>query len=78
MAESLAALDWQRAQWATRILFKYCSTFDSTADDKICPMSGALMQALGTDRTVFVGHLFVNDTLLSCFEGTDPKAPLRR
>lgn len=48
------------------------------------------MQALGADRTllvltfpgtgqrVFVEHLFVNNRLLSCFEGTDLKAPLRR
>lgn len=32
----------------------------------------------GTGRRVFVGHLFVNDRLLSCFEGTDSKASLRR
>ena len=28
VAQSLAALDWLRAQGCTQIFFKYCSTFD--------------------------------------------------
>ncbi|HMT16719.1 MAG TPA: four-carbon acid sugar kinase family protein, partial [Ottowia sp.] len=30
VAQSLAALDWLRAQGARQVYFKYCSTFDST------------------------------------------------
>jgi len=75
--ESLAALAWLRAAGAQRFYFKYCSTFDSTADGNIGPVTDALMKALGTDltvmcpalpengRTVYAGHLFVGDVLLS-------------
>lgn len=90
VAQSLAALDWLRAQGATQILFKYCSTFDSTTKGNIGPVAEALMQALGTDRTVFVptfpgtgrrvfmGHLFVNDTLLNeCGMQDHPLTPMK-
>ncbi|MET0350477.1 MAG: 3-oxo-tetronate kinase [Rhizobacter sp.] len=75
--ESLAALAWLRAAGAQRFYFKYCSTFDSTAEGNIGPVTDALMKALGTDvtvmcpalpengRTVYAGHLFVGDALLS-------------
>ena len=71
VAQSLAALDWLRAQGARQIYFKYCSTFDSTPAGNIGPVTEALMQALGCDftiatpafpdngRTVFKGYLFV-------------------
>jgi uncharacterized protein YgbK (DUF1537 family) len=77
VAQSLAALRWLQAQRARQIYFKYCSTFDSTAQGNIGPVTEALMAALGTDftiatpafpdnqRTVFKGHLFVGDVLLS-------------
>ena len=77
VAQSLAALDWLRAQGAVQILFKYCSTFDSTPDGNIGPVAVALADALGArrvlvcpafpgaGRTVYQGHLFVNDRLLS-------------
>jgi len=77
IAQSLAALKWLQAQGAQQIYFKYCSTFDSTAQGNIGPVAEALMDALGTDftiatpafpdngRTVFKGHLFVGDVLLS-------------
>ena len=77
VAESLAALAWLRAQGAEQIYFKYCSTFDSTAKGNIGPVTQALMQALDVpfcistpafpdnQRTVFKGHLFVGDVLLS-------------
>jgi uncharacterized protein YgbK (DUF1537 family) len=77
VAQSLAALRWLEAQGARQIYFKYCSTFDSTAEGNIGPVAEALMDALGTDftiatpafpdnqRTVFKGHLFVGDVLLS-------------
>ena len=77
VAQSLAALQWLQAQGAEQIYFKYCSTFDSTAEGNIGPVIDALMQALGTDftiatpafpdnkRTVFKGYLFVGDVLLN-------------
>ena len=77
VAQSLAALAWLRAQGAQQIYFKYCSTFDSTAQGNIGPVTEALMDALGAafsittpafpdnQRTVFKGHLFVGDVLLS-------------
>ena len=77
IAQSLAALRWLQAQGAEQIYFKYCSTFDSTAQGNIGPVAEALMDALGTDftiatpafpdnqRTVFKGHLFVGDGLLN-------------
>ncbi|QKV19100.1 3-oxo-tetronate kinase [Oricola thermophila] len=75
--QSLAALDWLRAQGCTQFLFKYCSTFDSTDRGNIGPVAEALSDALGggpvvfcpafpaTGRTVYQGHLFVGDRLLS-------------
>ncbi len=75
--ESLAALRWLQAAGARQFYFKYCSTFDSTPAGNIGPVAEALMDALGIDfaiacpafpengRTVFRGHLFVGDELLS-------------
>ena len=77
IAQSLDALQWLQAQGAEQIYFKYCSTFDSTAEGNIGPVTEALMAALGTDftiatpafpdngRTVFKGYLFVGDVLLN-------------
>ena len=77
VAESLAALQWLRDQGCEQIFFKYCSTFDSTAAGNIGQVSEALLEALGCDftlacpafpengRTIFRGHLFVQDQLLS-------------
>ena len=77
VAQSLAALRWLQAQGAKQIYFKYCSTFDSTAQGNIGPVTEALMDALSCDftiatpafpdnqRTVFKGHLFVGDVLLN-------------
>jgi uncharacterized protein YgbK (DUF1537 family) len=77
IAQSLAALDWLRAHGAERIYFKYCSTFDSTPRGNIGPVTEALQAALGAGivpatpayprngRTVYLGHLFVGDVLLS-------------
>ncbi|MYQ48871.1 hypothetical protein GTW40_28225 [Streptomyces sp. SID4985] len=74
---SLRALAWLRGAGAEQIYFKYCSTFDSTPAGNIGPVTEALMDALGADftvatpafpdngRTVFKGHLFVGDVLLS-------------
>lgn len=77
VAKSLEALDWLRAQGCTQFFFKYCSTFDSTPEGNIGPVADALADALdahqvivcpafpGTGRSVYQGHLFVNDVLLS-------------
>jgi uncharacterized protein YgbK (DUF1537 family) len=77
VAQSLDALRWLQAQGAGQIYFKYCSTFDSTPAGNIGPVTDALMDVLGADmtivcpafpengRTVFKGHLFVGDVLLS-------------
>jgi uncharacterized protein YgbK (DUF1537 family) len=95
--QSLAALDWLRGHGAERFYFKYCSTFDSTPQGNIGPVTEALQSALGggptglpsccalrcsplgrpggltpttpayprNGRTVYLGHLFVGDLLLS-------------
>ncbi|MEM9435681.1 MAG: 3-oxo-tetronate kinase [Pseudomonadota bacterium] len=77
VAQSLAALDWLKAQGCSQFFFKYCSTFDSTPEGNIGPVADALTLALGADRvivcpafpgtgrSVYQGHLFVNDRLLS-------------
>jgi len=44
--QSLEALDWLRAQGCEQIFFKYCSTFDSTAEGNIGPVADALAEAL--------------------------------
>ena len=88
--QSLAASQWLREQGARQLYFKYCSTFDSTAEGNIGPVTEALMDALGCDftiatpafpdngRTVFKGHLFVGDVLLSDSGMKDhPLTPMR-
>ncbi|ARJ06826.1 HPr kinase [Cnuibacter physcomitrellae] len=77
VAQSMDALDWLREQGATQIFFKYCSTFDSRADGNIGPVADALGRALAATRVVFVpasprhlrtqymGHLYVDQKLLS-------------
>ena len=77
IAQSLEALKWLQAQGAEQIYFKYCSTFDSTPEGNIGPVTDALMDALGCDftiatpafpdngRTVFKGYLFAGNVLLN-------------
>ena len=81
VAQSLEALKWLQAQGhngqSPQIYFKYCSTFDSTPEGNIGPVTEALMDALGTDftiatpafpdngRTVFKGYLFAGNVLLN-------------
>jgi len=77
VAQSLEALDWLRKAGARQFVFKYCSTFDSTEKGNIGPVADALLEALGapfsiacpafpeTGRTIYKGHLFVGDLLLS-------------
>jgi uncharacterized protein YgbK (DUF1537 family) len=77
VAESLAACEALLAAGARQILFKYCSTFDSTDQGNIGPVADALLKRLGAGfaiacpafptngRTIFQGHLFVGAALLS-------------
>jgi len=44
---SLNALAWLRQAGARQILFKYCSTFDSTDEGNIGPVAEALLDSLG-------------------------------
>jgi 3-dehydrotetronate 4-kinase len=90
VAQSLAALDCLRRAGARQILFKYCSTFDSTDAGNIGPVADALLDALGGDftifcpafpengRTIYKGYLFVGDVLLSESGMRDhPLTPMR-
>jgi 3-dehydrotetronate 4-kinase len=77
VAESLAALERLRALGTSHVFLKVCSTFDSTPEGNIGPVADALLDALGGDlalvcpafpangRTVYLGHLFVHEALLS-------------
>ncbi len=81
VTQSLAALRWLRAEGCRQFFFKYCSTFDSTDAGNIGPVARALLDALSelpgggftiacpafpeNGRTVYRGHLFVGDALLS-------------
>jgi uncharacterized protein YgbK (DUF1537 family) len=74
---SLAAARWLRSRGARQLYFKVCSTFDSTPRGNIGPVAEALLAETGarqalvtpafpeTGRTVYKGHLFVGDVLLS-------------
>jgi len=53
LAETRAALAWLKAAGAQRFFWKYCSTFDSTAEGNIGPVAEALMQDIGTDQTIY-------------------------
>lgn len=80
IAQSLAALRWVQERGAEQIYFKYCSTFDSTPAGNIGPVTEALLDVLHGPgggftiacpafpenlRTVYKGHLFAGDQLLS-------------
>lgn len=90
VAEARRALRWLTSAGAGRIFWKYCSTFDSTPRGNIGPVAEALMDDLGTRRTiyspsfpengrrVFMGNLFVGDQLLSESPMKDhPLTPMR-
>ncbi len=75
--QSLESCRWLRRQGVRQIYFKVCSTFDSTTQGNIGPVIEALMDEFDcdfsvvlpafpdNDRTVYKGHLFVGDSLLS-------------
>ena len=90
VAWSLQACEALLGAGAKQILFKYCSTFDSTDQGNIGPVTDALMQRLGArftiacpafpanGRSVFQGHLFVGAMLLSDSPMKDhPLTPMR-
>ena len=72
-----AAYDWLSARGAKHVMYKVCSTFDSTDAGNIGPVADALgAKAHGgcalvtpafpeTGRTVYLGHLFVGSTPLN-------------
>jgi uncharacterized protein YgbK (DUF1537 family) len=72
-----AAFSFLRQIGASQLYFKYCSTFDSTDTGNIGPVIEAGLDYLNADftiacpaypalqRTVYRGHLFVGDALLS-------------
>ncbi len=73
---SLGAAQALRGLGAQRLLFKYCSTFDSTDEGNIGPVTEALLGLAGgqtiacpafprAGRTIYSGQLFVNGVPLS-------------
>ncbi len=87
---SVAAAQALLAAGAGQVLFKYCSTFDSTDQGNIGPVTEALMDLTQTPltiacpsfpangRTVYKGYLFVGDQLLSDSPMKDhPLTPMR-
>lgn len=82
-AEALLGAD------ARQIFFKYCATFDSTPRGNIGPCADLLLERTGADftlyapsfpeadRTVYRGHLFVGDQLVSNSpKRLDPLTPM--
>ncbi|MEA2897994.1 MAG: 3-dehydrotetronate 4-kinase, partial [Bradyrhizobium sp.] len=77
VAKSLAAEKWIRSRGASHVLFKICSTFDSTDAGNIGPVMDALRADSGdavvlvtpafpeTGRTVYQGNLFVGSVPLN-------------
>ncbi|MFF0952468.1 3-oxo-tetronate kinase [Rhizobium leguminosarum] len=71
VAAAVSAERWLRRRGAGHVLYKICSTFDSTDAGNIGPVTEALSEAAGgcvvlvtpafpeTGRTVYLGHLFV-------------------
>jgi 3-dehydrotetronate 4-kinase len=90
VTQSLAALDLLERSDVKQVLFKYCSTFDSTARGNIGPVGDALAERLAQDvtvfcpaypankRSIFKGYLFAGDVLLSESSMRDhPLTPMR-
>jgi uncharacterized protein YgbK (DUF1537 family) len=77
VAQSLAAAEALLAAGAKQLLFKYCSTFDSTDEGNIGPVADALLKRLGAGfalacpafpangRSIYQGHLFAGAHLLN-------------
>jgi len=77
VVQSLQALTWLQEQGCRQIIFKYCSTFDSTEAGNIGPVGEALAEKLdvrgvvacpafpAAGRTLYMGNLFVGDAQLN-------------
>jgi len=76
VAAATTAQSWLREQGVQHVLYKICSTFDSTAAGNIGPVTEALCSTTDgvvlvtpafpeTRRTVYLGHLFVGEQLLN-------------
>jgi uncharacterized protein YgbK (DUF1537 family) len=87
---ALNAAEVLRKAGAQHLFFKYCSTFDSTDEGNIGPVSDALLAFTGSDftlacpafpangRTIYKGHLFVNGVPLHESSMKDhPLTPMR-
>src|ERR1700731_2971645 len=84
VARSRAADKWLRGRGAGHVLFKICSTFDSTDAGNIGPVMDALRSYCGdamrlvtpafpeTGRTVYMGNLFVGSVPLKESPLQDP------
>ncbi|MCP4819515.1 MAG: four-carbon acid sugar kinase family protein, partial [Shimia sp.] len=90
VGQSLDALRWLQDQGAEQIVFKYCSTFDSTAQGNIGPVADALRAEMNAGcaivcpafpengRTIYSGHLFVGGLPLHESSMKDhPLTPMR-
>jgi 3-dehydrotetronate 4-kinase len=90
VAMSLASADALLARGARQILFKYCSTFDSTDQGNIGPVADALIDRLAVSltlacpafpankRTIYLGNLFAGDVPLAESSMKDhPLTPMR-
>ncbi|WP_372697323.1 3-oxo-tetronate kinase [Arthrobacter sp. JSM 101049] len=88
--QSLDAMRFLNKQGINRFFFKYCSTFDSTPNGNIGPVTDALLGEIGEDftvvcpalpvngRTIYKGYLFVGDVLLQESGMRDhPVTPMR-
>lgn len=88
--QSLAAAEALHKAGARNLFFKYCSTFDSTDEGNIGPVTEALLAFTNGDftlacpafpangRTVYKGHLFVNGVPLHESSMKDhPLTPMR-
>ncbi len=88
--QALKALNWLKQTGAERFFWKYCSTFDSTAEGNIGTVAETLMSALDADQTIycpafpengrsiFMGNLFVGRLPLAESPMKDhPLTPMR-
>lgn len=76
VAQASAAADWLLSRKARQLFYKYCSTFDSTSDGNIGPITNALLNKVDENLTVLLpafpenkrtvrnGYLYVDDVPL--------------
>ncbi len=89
-AQAIKGLNWLREAGAQQFYWKYCSTFDSTAQGNIGPVAEAMMAQLDVQQTIycpafpengrsiFMGNLFVGQQPLAESPMKDhPLTPMR-